>query len=590
MDAAAPRRLCAIFTAPSGVRVMFKTTDGTLDGALVKLQKYSDHQLGHPGTAVAKLEDRLIPLHLAQYPDDPNRDLMQQAGGLQYLLFKPQDYLQRLWKESAEAELATIPPEAQVVFISLHAVLYHTESREFFSWVDPDVIVRWARRTNRDIASVITLIDDIYDVLKWLTQEDGLWHPLKSPTDPNEEEDSFRLGLTDSVKAVDDLLVALTWRSLEIFHAGKVADTLRHEWKTLEHSILATKHHLQVAHDLALRLRPPFYISHPITEPRRLFRQGDTNEYAALEDEIRLLTRAGVYGSRLLPLSPTTIDELRFELEDATDRDSVCPALLPRWNFPESSDVLHMPPPDPPEVDNVLDPRGILNEDVADDFRVLLRPLLLSLSEQIRMQIDARDRRLVQRAYGLLVWRPYFNGKTAQGVLDEISHRNNLVDYDVIEPKRTPCFVYSPPEDLGLYRVRYLFETLVGSKTKEPLVISRTGSSLSQAEATRLMEVLASREVTIGFAGGTMTEHRLRELLAQAIDFRFRDVTGAGALARERGPGSRAAVSAGWAATVDDARQKDELSSYLRPECGDRVYSQRTSPEQFIQWVESQFT
>lgn len=543
------QRKCIVFTGPSGLRSR---------EALQRLVDYAGRPPRNRHVSIVKLEDSLVPQHLASFPDDPNRGLMEQPGGLQYLLFNPQAYLEQLWTRGAGEELSKVAEAEGDVFVLLHTVLYHTESREFFSWVDADVIGTWAANSGVTISAVVTLIDDIYDALSWLTQPGALWHPLSRRT-PTES----------SVAVMDHLYTCLQWRSMELFSSSRLAKAFK-----VPHYVLAVKHHISVAYDLVLSEKAPIYVSHPISAPRELLRAGDKVPYERLVGEVGLLTEALNQSKLLVPIYPTAIDELRLDRSDLRDRESVLPRLIERWPFPHPSHTLHVPPAQ--SAANLLDPDGALDSDQAEEFADLLRPLVQSLARQMQKQIASRDRKFVEEAKGLAVWRPYFNGRLASGVALEIQHRNNLVRYGILNEGDVPCFVSAPKEDLGRYRIELLIDRLAAD-------IVDSGGNRLPAEGVDSIRSAADIEA---FAEGRVIGEELQKAVDPELKYRFTSLSsGRSTMGGELEPAQRAAVIQKWNEVTAGVCGANELSEYLREY--DHVNTYPVAPTEYVQWIEA---
>jgi hypothetical protein len=115
------------------------------------------------------------------------------------------------------------------------------------------------------------------------------------------------------------------------------------------------------------------------------------------------------------------------------------------------------------------------------------------------MQIGSRDRKLVEQSKGLVVFKPYFNGVLSQGVLQEVLHRNALVQHNVASFDERRCIVANPSPDVLDFRIRVLVKELSekskvrGSRPSKALL--RQVESLIRSNAT-LMQKIGEGNVT----------------------------------------------------------------------------------------------
>ena len=146
----------------------------TVEEVVKKLADYCERQgLQRPELVV--LDDEMINKHLELYPDDPNKPVICQPGGFQYLLLQPKEYLLKLWRDSAEEALSQIPSTQEIIFMFTHSVFYHTWSRDFIHCVDFNHFHTCLKDLSIDL--VVTLIDDIYDCWRRLKERGQLFSP-----------------------------------------------------------------------------------------------------------------------------------------------------------------------------------------------------------------------------------------------------------------------------------------------------------------------------------------------------------------------------------------------------------------------------
>ncbi len=476
--------------------------------------------------------------------------LRAEPSSLRYLMLHPPRYLDRIWRDALVLSLDDVRwelsrEESPHCLLRMHATYYNTESRRFVTSVDLPYLDRTLEERGFEPQQVVTLIDDIWNVFVRLSRRNQLWHRT--------DQDS---SLTDTWEIIHKLLVILEWRSLEIGSAESIASQLG-----VPHVILAVKHPISVAYDIVFRdsvdptisvpKKDIVYLSHPITEPRRLLQRGGDREYELWTDQISQLIAAVSESRKLIPIFPTSIDELRLpssqvgfhgvleslleelnlvfrklnSMDSWTDQstNSLSEAFAnlrlrhseltelnakhgfsPRWPSPiRTRDTLF-------EGDDELE---ALEQRLA--IRQLeLQPALSTLEDQIRRQVNSRDRKLVEQSDLLVLWRPYFNGNFSSGVQTELIHRNDEVRLGLRSPGAVRCFAFLPRKDTGLLRRRYLLETLLAKQKLR----STTGRDLSDAEYAAARRTISTELDTNvspeNFEQGTLTG----AILSQCVD------------------------------------------------------------------------
>lgn len=430
---------CIIITNPSGVAAA---------GAINRLID-AGKELGHGGALIPiDMDERLIIAHEALFPGDlGNLDNFEstEAHPMVSLIRRPQPYLRQLWRKCL-AKIAGKYPQGpdDTLLLNFHAANYHTWSRDLFSPVAIADLQRWAADSNQstrlEFTSVVTLIDDVYDVYVRLRQRRQLASGVGVSGQPSRHAPALFNELTN----------LLRWRETELHSAGLIADALE-----VPHFLLAVKHDARAAAKLIIGGARSIYLSHPISKPRRALANGDEATWTELVRQVQCVSEALTEGKSFAPLFPTAIDELRIAREtrplgDGLSISVLVPALTRRWDYPEahslSSDVVG--------EENLLDPRRELRRE-PEAFVERMQPFLNNLSSVIKSQINARDHWLVGQAEAILVWRPYFKGSTASGVAEEIKYRNRLRQYRIpdhapafFDPTNAVCFVFHTQEDI----------------------------------------------------------------------------------------------------------------------------------------------
>ena len=406
------------------------------------------------------------------------------------------------------------------VFVSLHACYYHVKTSEFFTVVDEKLLGMFSA----DV--VINLIDDLYDVFARLSGSGQLF----------DRTYAVGKGVEASLKHFGHLSQILQWRSVETLLTDHLAEGAFH---TIRPSVLAVKHPLTVARQLIYSPgNHSIYLSHPISEPRRMEITHRVVEADGFIGEVNQV--ADALRQDAIVFEPTTIDELRIlqvaDPDDASITQRV-PKLLRRWRLAEAAFLLYAPPP---VVENPLDPTGVFDglseAEMASmifrrtgdakqegDTEKLRRFLVASdlaeaLSKQISLHIKARDHRLVEQSDSVVVYRPVFAGNAADGVRIEIKYYRELARYG-LQKNDGRVAVLTLPEDIAGYRRTLIVSYLKGlswdggmtPNERETLIeeAARGGAKFSgTAEAkeffTHVRTTLAAGGLTLAVTNGSV--------------------------------------------------------------------------------------
>lgn len=419
--------------------------------ALRKYQSWCSRN-GYAAPLVAGLEDDyLVPLarpYARQLHKIPDQDV-----DIIELLTLPKPLLDKLWGEAfdqAISQIAEARGRGEDTILTFHSVWYHLSNREYLSCVD---LGRLARDESR-VDVVITLVDDIYDVKSRLGRPRGLF---SVPA----------VNQSDYLDAIIKLLRVLEWRNFETVLSSKIAEICG-----AHHYLLGTKHPLVTFHDLVTRAEKGIvYLAHPISQVRRLMRKGgeDADRAEAMIQRVGQLAVA--LRDNFVVLEPTAIDELRFDNEAVIDGDRiVVPKLSWRWPLAsvESEDLLWS------QVSGTSEPfghswevkAGAIEGKSHSEWNAQERselkeaaPLLLTLQENVQMQIKSRDFALVSQADGIVVYRPMFEGHESSGVRLEIDYHDELSKVGL---DRALTVVLHPDEDEFALRRELLRDYLRG--------------------------------------------------------------------------------------------------------------------------------
>ena len=351
-----------------------------------------------PEPCIERIENRMRDIHMARFPEDPMRQHITKPHGLQYVLRMPKGYIRQIWRDSVMSLTEKIGKD-QPLFLAGNAAYYLTQNRDYFTPIDLDILKKL------ELRRVVTLIDDIYDIWYRLRKGNQLW-------DQATYQANQHTPFSWSVLAITQLLTLLDWRSAEILAAEAVASALH-----IPHLVLAVKHPCEVLYGIICEEKVPVYVSHPITEPRRLEQSEDVHLVDEFKDDIAKISDELIHSPTYVPILPTAIDELRISRTD----DAYVPLLRQRWPTPNRT-LLQDPSPD--NV-NPLDPRSDYNN-WNNGSKNAISELLAVLADGIGKQISSRDRKLVEQCPVLVVWHPYFNGRISGGVSQEVEHLGRM--------------------------------------------------------------------------------------------------------------------------------------------------------------------
>ncbi|MBU1318807.1 MAG: hypothetical protein KKH67_06365, partial [candidate division Zixibacteria bacterium] len=421
-----------------------------------------------------KFEDFLIQAHedrlteLSFTPEYIKEQIKQirSPGGIQILLSWPKDYIRETWKKAFD-QVRHDTDGINHVFFSMHSIYYQTQNREFFTAYASDALSEFA------VDKVITLVDDIYDCHARLRVDNGVMSDSSRERvfpDPHERARA----------RINDLFTILDWRSKEMIAAEQIASILHKK-----HYVISVKHPLLVItsileHDSIAVV----YVSHPITQVRRLMKSKRSDEANAIKSQIAELIKELINGKEdiVTAVFPTSVDELIIQKEEGS---AICaPVLDERWPLMFECDKLmyvkpELLPQNPLDIEGTYyGADGSLKLDALDKDLYAVSTLINDvLRPTIANHIDSRDHYLVDQCDAICVFRPYFDGNYSTGVSEEIEHRTTRFRCGIDNiPK--PCIVYCPPDDLAKVRLLYLLE----------LVEEETSTKFSTADVTKMIE------------------------------------------------------------------------------------------------------
>jgi hypothetical protein len=347
------------------------------------------------------------------------------------VLTLPAPRFNAVWKEAMK-RVIVISEEAkknqQDIYLKMHASFYNPETREYSCPVSIDEF------RNFNPNKIVTLIDDIYDIHLRLREPEQIFG-------------ASGLEQESPLEEVFHLFRILDWRSKEI----SLARHLAKEASQAEHYVFATKHSYLTLYNLIHKNFLKVYISHPITEVRRLQNTGKLDDARRIIKSIEDLET--ISADKFVSFLPTTIDELRILSRESDGKKIFLPRLMERWNesrFEDDSRIFF-------KKSSSLSKSQFWNALVTDESSSIESSVTLDvLARQILHQITTRDYKLVEQSAALLVYRPCFNGNSSEGVRREIEYHLKLKEF----VSRKPCYVYLPKVDQDRFFVRLLEDAL----------------------------------------------------------------------------------------------------------------------------------
>ena len=357
------------------------------------------------------------------------------------------DHVIQLWQEAldmslhslSQAEWTTSVGRARTLplrVLSCHLTLYGGRRREFYS---PIAIHRLLGNGRFKPTHVLLLIDDVYDMYTRLTAKGHLYDEEERTggylaqiwdEEGNHGEEAFedrlraRLALEWKVGVLTALLA---WRRSEMVFAESLARQVG-----ANYIVLGTKQNAEIAAKWLMDREPrSVYLSHPISRPRRFYRdQGAwplvVGQFNELQGRLARV-RPGTSGSAPLCVMPTAIDEYRIRRGTQKPLSLRHLALEARWPSHGGTAVtLYSLPHRHSDHEHT----GIFESDPRPSKEEADR-LLRQLENQIKFEVPFRDHHLVVCNPGLLVFRPlYEEGRMSSGVKAELEHWKALARRD----------------------------------------------------------------------------------------------------------------------------------------------------------------
>jgi hypothetical protein len=351
-----------------------------------------------------------------------------------------------------------------VIFLNFHACYFHRKTLEYFSLVNLPAL----SKHKPDI--IITLIDDIYEMHHRMRLEPG---------------DVFYAEVTKSSSDVIlDYMRVLDWRSKEIMTSRFIAKNLGR----IPCYVFAIKHNFDIFYNLIYGKHPTAYLSHPISEVRRLEASSESNKRNKADRlKHEILTISDELCSHFAIFLPTTIDEFRIKMEKVGSEKFFCSTLLPRWDadqYKEPHNLLYQTSGFEDRNELWVGGNTITNETT--------HQLLKTLSATISAQVTTRDYMLVEQSKYLILYRPLFNGNQSGGVEKERSYHSDLIRVAEAlgssSTSKTKVYVYCPADDIRWY-MKSTFEFCIADQIKRNVMacLEKEFEEIDEEEFKRLL-------------------------------------------------------------------------------------------------------
>lgn len=305
--------------------------------------------------------------------------------------------LQQLWSSTLKeicimvSDIRKEDPD-KVILINLHSCYYHNMTQEYLSFISIKELL------NLNPSFIVTFIDDIYEIYHRLTLAGGIFHDESNVT---------------PTQMILRLLRLLDWRAKETMLSRFIANNLG-----ITNYVFAVKHSFDTFSNLLFENCPKVYLSHPITEIRRLEANGNAKEATKVREEIADISDR--LSSNFTTFLPTTIDEFIIKEKPTMSGKTKIyyPALEKRWNvdqYKTRNESLYT-------NSGFTYINKLWKENASVKIDKKISNLLEALSASISDQVTIRDYTLVEQSDMLVVYRPVFNGNASGGVKQEFNY------------------------------------------------------------------------------------------------------------------------------------------------------------------------
>ncbi|MBL7738913.1 MAG: hypothetical protein JNK14_06810 [Chitinophagaceae bacterium] len=334
--------------------------------------------------------------------------------------------------------------QIKISFIAFHSVFYHKRTNEYLSCVNHQLLPKL------NLSKIITLIDDIFDIHTRLQKPRGLF---------------YRNYQCSSEDLILDLMTIQDWRAKEVMISRYLTQQLNNETSvkgSVEFYVFAVKHPYICLENL-IRGKPSAYLSHPISEVRRLEKKKEMKLVSELKEQMKVSTQE--LSDEFATFLPTTIDEFRIVVMSKLPKrlpknkgllkrkvkgqlgkeDVFYNVLLKRWDeelYLNPRDILY-------EYSGFSGIDRLWVEKITRNMECGTSTLLKALRSRISDQVTVRDYILVEQSKTLIVFRPIFNGNISGGVEEENEYFAQLAPYKLIEKAgEKNVYIYCPKADI----------------------------------------------------------------------------------------------------------------------------------------------
>lgn len=372
--------------------------------------------------------------------------------------------------EEVEMELKERPNAN--IFIIMHSVFFHKKTQEYLSIVNLDLLKKFSPD------KIITLIDDICDIRRRLSSdENDIFFERSESSTPSDE----RMEIAFQLRRV------LDWRSKEIMMSRFIAKELK-----IVNNVFAMKHPWDTLYNLALKDKPTVYLSHPISEPRRLEMNSQVGEYNKIKNEISQISDS--LCESFTTFLPTTIDEFRINKFMDKIPNEYYTSLGTRWDkekYIDPKEMLY-------SVSGFNDEDALWKSSTERTMDLEFNYIIKSLNDMISSQVTSRDYMLVEQSRVLVVYRPLYNGNASGGVQEENSYyEDGLRALEIVSGKHENLlrFVYCPKKDIERYIVEQ-FNSLIRKYISQKIFAIKNGHEkfigMSVEDSNKLISIYDS--------------------------------------------------------------------------------------------------
>lgn len=397
--------------------------------------------------------------------------------------------LEKLWKSSFEKiilkidEIKSANPK-QNILLNIHSCYFHNRTQEYISLID----LKFLEKISPSL--IVTVIDDIYEIHHRLTEPGGIYH------------DETNVSNTQMILR---LLRLLDWRAKETMMSRFLANQLG-----IKNYVFAVKHSFETFSNLLFEDLQKAYLSHPITEVRRLQNRGLHEEANKIMSEITEISDR--LSSLFTTFLPTTIDE--FRIKNAVSEDghtkNYYAVLGKRWEseiFEKPKDLLYIN-----SGFKDINELWKLNTEEIPKLDEQINNLLETLSDIISDQVTVRDYTLVEQSNMLVIYRPIFNGNASGGVFEEFRYYKKLIKDT---GQKIMCYIYCPEEDINKYYVRQ-FELKIKNEITEVESLRSKDSdfnTITDNEAEQLLKAKDNKSLILDVFDKVIDNHKLEILI-----------------------------------------------------------------------------